>query len=216
MRKPLLSSPLAALACLSMAACAHLGGAPASASGDPWSLDYQPPLELDTKRVHLEPLAPEHVELDYAALMGSREHLMSTLHWGNWPSEDFTVEENRVDLERHWQEFQGNQAYAYTVLSPDRERCLGCVYLMPSDGEGWEMSAEMAYWVIESELANELDRHLLESLLTWFESDWAFDRVRWMIHEDNGRGLTLAADAGLTEAPAILPGHQGLLWSADA
>lgn len=216
MRKLLSPNVWAPLASLSLAACAQLGGAPASASGDPWSLEYQPPQELDTERVHLEPLAPKHVELDFAALMGSREHLQSTLHWGNWPSADFTVEENRVDLERHWQEFQGNQGYAYTVLSPDRERCLGCIYLMPSDGEGWEMSAEMAYWVIESELASELDRHLLENLLTWFDRAWAFDQVRWMIHEDNARGLQLAADADLAEVDAILPGHRGLLWRADA
>lgn len=196
---------------LGLASCASLSNGPE----DPWSLEYQPPRELNTERMHLEPLAPEHAELDFAALMGSREHLRDTLHWGNWPSADFTLEENREDLERHWEEFETRQAYAYTVLTPDRKRCIGCIYLNPRDDEGWEQSADMALWVVEDQLASELDRHLLEALLTWFESDWDFSSVRWFIHEDNQRSLLIADETGLEDTEAPIPGHFGRLWPSD-
>ncbi len=215
MRHPQPETRMAARAGPWLAASTPRGATDASSWPATSHLDYRPPLELDTDRVRLEPLAPEHVELDFAALMGSREHLQRTLHWGTWPSEDFTVEENRADLERHWQEFQGNQGYAYTVLAPDRSRCVGCVYLLPGNGEGWERSAELAFWVVEDELESQLDMHLLDSLLSWFEYAWAFEQVRWMIHQDNQRGLQLAAEVGLEEAAAPLPEHVGRLWRAD-
>lgn len=158
---------------------------------DPWSADFEPPRTLDTARVHLEPLAPKHTELDFAALMGSRGHLRDTLQWGDWPREDFTVEENRDDLERHWLEFEQREAFAYTVLTPDRSTCVGCVYLVPTPS-GDPASAALAYWVIESELDSELDEHLLESMLDWFDRAWPFERVLLPTHPDNQRGLELA------------------------
>jgi len=161
----------------------------------PWSADYDPPLVLDTARVHLEPLAPEHVELDFEALMGSREHLQRTLGWGDWPRVDFTLEENLADLERHWQEFVDREGYAYTVLSPDRSRCLGCVYLVPLPGTADDVAA-LAFWVIEPELATDLDRHLLESLTRWFDEQWSFRRVVLAENENNVRGRELAGELG--------------------
>ena len=60
---------------------------------NPWSSGFTPPQVLNIDSVHLEPLSPVHSELDFAALMSSREHLNRTLRWGDWPRPDFTVEE---------------------------------------------------------------------------------------------------------------------------
>lgn len=187
-------------------------------ASDPWSADFDPPGLLVTDRVRLEPLAPRHVELDFEALMGSREHLQRTLHWGDWPRADFTVEENRADLERHWGEFERREAYAYTVLAPDGSRCVGCIYLNPMRRDDLPDGAQagmLAYWVIEEELANDLDRHLLASLLTWFEDGWPLDLVFFLPHVDDGRGATLLADAGLAELDGSRPTHRTFVWEAD-
>ena len=40
-------------------------------------------------------------DLDYAAFMGSREHLRRTLEWGPWPKPDMTLEANAKDLANH-------------------------------------------------------------------------------------------------------------------
>ena len=127
--------------------------------------------------------------------MSSRLHLRRTLHWGDWPRDDFTLPENRADLQRHWDEFERREGYAYTVLMPDRSTCVGCVYLVPVPG-GADDLAMLAYWVIEPELAYNLDAHLFESLLAWFERDWPFRRVAISTHAENERGHAIARAAG--------------------
>ncbi len=171
----------------------------------PWfDTRYSPPTELSTSRMHLEPLAAQHVELDFAALMGSREHLQATLRWGSWPRGDFTVDENRKDLERHWQEFVDREGYAYTVLTPDRTRCIGCIYLEPTGTRASPTNeAALAYWVIEDELATDLDGHLLAEVIAWIERDWSFDRVVIPTHIDNKRGVAVAARVALQRLDSI-------------
>ena len=181
----------------------------------PWKQPrYVPPTGIETARMVLEPLAPRHVERDYAALMSSREHLQRTLQWGTWPREGFTLDENLADLEMHWREFEERVGFAYTVLTPDRQRCLGCVYFTPIDPSQLDVNrALFAYWVIEDELETELDRHLLESILTWVKSDWPFEAVGLLVHDDNTRGSELARAAELEVAEdAEVPGNQVYRW----
>jgi len=183
---------------------------PASPWHDP---SYAPPTRLVTSRILLEPLAGRHVELDYAALMGSREHLQRTLRWGDWPRTDFTLEENLGDLERHWQEFEDREGYAFTVLSLDRSQCLGCIYLEPADpNDRSTRDAMLAYWVIEEELASELDRHLLAEVLAWIERDWLFEKVVVPTHVDNDRGVRLADELGLDSVPTGSATHVIHVW----
>ena len=154
-----------------------------------WPKEFSPPKEFRTERIVLRPLAPKYAELDFQAAASSREHLQKTLHWGNWPSGDMTVEDNRNDLERHWKEFEAREAYAYTVLTPDAERCVGCVYINPADGN--PRAAEMAYWVVANELQNDLDEHLIQSVLGWIKDAWPLDLVVMPLHTENQRGIKI-------------------------
>jgi hypothetical protein len=183
----------------------------AHVDADPWSEGFAPPERLRTRQMALEPLKPEHAELDYAAFMGSREHLRRTLQWGNWPGDDATVEENRADLERHWREHQANEAYTYAVLAPDRSRSLGCVYLKPlPQGEQVPTAianlprpgVRIAYWVVEDSLANDLDHHLVQRMTRWLRSDWGVRTILMPIHRNDARGMRIAEELGYTALPA--------------
>ena len=166
-----------------------------SAGAGPWSPGFGPPGRLDTQRVHLEPLGPQHAELDHAAFMASREYLRRTLQWGDWPRADMTVDQNAADLRRYWTRFALREGYAYTVLSPDRTRCLGCVYLEPERiDHGADPSVLLAYWVAESELAADLDRHLVAAVLDWLASEWPFETVFVAPHAGDVRARALAAE----------------------
>lgn len=167
--------------------------APAPA-GNAWAPEFSPPWSHDAGRLHLEILRPEVAALDYAAFMSSREHLHRTLHWGSWPREDATLEDNKKDLARHLKEYEAREAYAYTVLTPGRDECVGCIYLNPSD-EG-PRTARMAYWVVEKGLASDLDAELLSAVARWIEADWPLDAIVLPLHVDNERGAELARDAG--------------------
>ena len=211
-RLPILSSHGLWLALALTAACANPSHDPAvpDPHPHPWSPEFDPPTALDTDRVHLEPLHPQHTAADYAAFMSSVDHLHRTLHWGPWPRPDFTLEENRRDLERHWKEFEAREAYAFTVQSSDRTRCVGCIYVNPvaerrlAPGVPRDpRAATLDFWVIESELATDLDRHLLAATLDWLERDWPFSVVYVPLHRENERGLAVARELGLVESPDL-------------
>ena len=91
-----------------------------------------------------------------------------------WPA-GLTLEQNLVDLGWHQKLFQLRQAFAYTVLDPAGERCLGCVYVDPTDEPGAE--AEVRLWVRDDPDADALDAHLEASVRAWLERDWPFGRV---------------------------------------
>ena len=67
------------------------------------------PTGLRTDELLLRTLRASDVELDYEAVMASREmlHLRSG---GRWPREDFTLEENLADLQQHEAEFHAARA----------------------------------------------------------------------------------------------------------
>ncbi len=88
------------------------------------------PTGMRTDELLLRTLRASDVELNYEAVMASREmlHLRSG---GGWPREGFTLEENLADLQQHEAEFHARTSFTYTVMDPTQTRCLGCVYIYP-------------------------------------------------------------------------------------
>lgn len=175
-------------------------------------MDFYPepkhvPEHLRTADLYLEMLAPEHVEMDYAAFMSSRPRLRL---WsgGRWPTDDFTLEDNLEDMVMHRDEFLDRVAFAYTVLNSDASRCEGCVYIYPwwrqrdhlkpvAEIELPDDAAIVTYWVRDDALDRELDRQLLAGLLNWFEREWEFNRVLFLANRDQQRDLAHFKEEGL-------------------
>lgn len=162
------------------------------AVGPPWTLAFTHPVPPRTERVQLRPLGPPVAELDHAAIMESRERLRRELKWGEWPAEGFTLEDNRLDLARHLAELERREAFAYSVLDPSGQRCLGCVYLEP-----WEPGAQLAVWVIDDEVATGLEEHLLQTVAAWVRAAWPLDRLIVPLRATNTRGRAVVAAMGL-------------------
>ena len=162
----------------------------------------QIPDELRTPRLFLRPLRATDVDLDFDAVMSSAAMLRSWSQSG-WPADDFTRAENLEDLRRHEREHVAREAFTFTVLDPAEARCLGCVYLQPLPPgartlrEGGAHPVRVGFWVRASEIANDLDRHLLSCLREWLAREWRFDCVLFAIAPDNARQAALLEDAGL-------------------
>ena len=159
----------------------------------PWMPRTAVPEPLKTTRFVLEPLDERHTALDFEALMSCRGRLREELEWGHWPPDDFTLESNRADLRRHHDEFTRGEAFAYTVLTPDRARCLGCIYVERCPEVG---GAQLAFWVIDD--AIDLEAALVTDVLQWVHSAWSIDRVLIPLREANARGMLLVRECGLT------------------
>jgi hypothetical protein len=181
--------------------------------------DSPVPGGIRTRRLLLQPLRASDVELDYAAVMSSPGMLRDWCQC-DWPADDFTLEENLADLQRHEREHLEKVAFTFTVLTPDAEKCLGCVYLTPPWSEeaqvcgGAAYPASVSFWVRQSEVSHNLDRHLLGTLLEWLKADWRFDCRLFTVSMKNERQRAIFQQAGLSLRLAFettqRPGH----WQA--
>jgi hypothetical protein len=134
---------------------------------------FVPPDGLDTSDFQLRPLGPEHDASDYAAWTSSFDHIDATPGWQDidWPR-PMTPDDNRGDLERHAADFVARRGFTYTVLRPDTDEVIGCVYIYPAkDGPG----AHIRSWVRAADAG--LDEPLYRAVTDWLERAWPFARV---------------------------------------
>jgi RimJ/RimL family protein N-acetyltransferase len=136
--------------------------------------DFEIPALLETDRFRLRMLSVDEVEKDYEAVIESRE-LLHTMFGDPWPRPGFTLEENLADLERHQQEFLNRKAFAYTVVSLDETKVLGCVYINPP--ETTDSDAVVIMWVRAREYDKGLDKILFNAVKDWISSNWPFKKV---------------------------------------
>lgn len=161
---------------------------------------------LQTEEFLVRPLRATDVELDYDAVVTSRAELF--LHSsGSWPREGFTLQENLADLVRHEQEHLARVAFTYTVMNRAETQCLGCLYINPlrqllqraalSAGHIPAESAYVTFWVRQSHLQDNLDRRLLQSLVAWFQTEWAFSQVAFVAQKAQTHQIQLFEEMGM-------------------
>jgi YVTN family beta-propeller protein len=79
------------------------------------------------------------------------------------------------ELKRHEWEFQHHTAFAYGLLSPDKQSELGCVYINPSTKAGYD--ATVRIWVTKQGAAAGLDPVLEKTVRAWVAAKWPFKKV---------------------------------------
>ena len=136
--------------------------------------DFAVPERLDTAEFRLRMLTIRDVVQDYDAVTSSATHLRSIWPDGTWP-EGLTLEQNLIDLGWHQKEFQRRSSFAYTVVTPDESRVVGCVYLYPTRKRGFD--AEVYLWALQSELATGLEQRLHSVVRDWIARDWPLRAV---------------------------------------
>ena len=151
----------------------------------PEGFDHPERLELPTGH-HLRPIRETDVDIDYPAVMGSRDRLWQIFGpaWG-WPPADMTHEQDRVDLARHEQEAQAHQSFNYAVFDADETQLLGCVYIDPPERVGAD--AEISWWVVDAMVGTPLEEELDRAVPVWIATRWPFQSPRYI-----GRDLTWA------------------------
>ena len=133
------------------------------------------PPGIETEDFRLRMLTINDLVKDYDAVMTSVEHLRGVFGPGDaWP-EGLTLEADLVDLGWHQKEFELRSSFAYTVMSLDESRCLGCVYVEPSEKHGYD--ARVILWVRFSEARSGLDEKLFSTVKRWLSEQWWFTDV---------------------------------------
>jgi hypothetical protein len=129
---------------------------------------FEVPRGLEHDRFRLRKLTIDDVVKDFEAINERVDH-------EGVPQPPFvdTVSLNLVDLGWHQKEFDLRRSFAYTVVTPDESRVLGCVYLNPSETH----DARVRLWVRRSAFEDGLDPVLEGAVREWVATCWPFERV---------------------------------------
>ena len=141
---------------------------------------YPQRVELPTGH-HMRPIRETDVDIDYPAMMGSRERLWDKYGeaWG-WPAATITYEADRADLARHEAEMVARETFNYAVLNADESELLGCVYIDPADSDSPKNAdAVVSWWVVDREVGGSLERALDEFVPRWLSETWGFTRPHY-------------------------------------
>lgn len=145
--------------------------------------DFEHPKRVDVDDAHhLRPISEADVDLDYPAVMGSRERLWATFGkaWG-WPPETMTYEQDRKDLAWHEDEIEANKSFNYALFDTDETALLGCVYVDPPEKIGAD--ADISWWVVDDLVGSEVEAALAALVPTWINQAWPFDDPRYIGHD---------------------------------
>ena len=135
-------------------------------------------VELTTGH-HLRPIRESDADIDYPAVMGSRDRLWAKYGeaWG-WPSTTMTLEQDRDDLAHHEAEIAAHETFNYAILDANETELLGCVYIdPPAPGSPSGADAVVSWWVVDRMAGSDLDRELGELVPRWLDDAWGFRAV---------------------------------------
>jgi hypothetical protein len=145
----------------------------------PWLREgfrYQAWVELPTGH-HLRPIREADVDIDFPAVMGSRERLWAKYGeaWG-WPRADMSYEEDRKDLACHEAEIAARETFNYAVLDEAETKLLGCVYIDPPDEQSPRgTDAIVSWWLVDDAVGTDLERALERFVPRWLTETWGFE-----------------------------------------
>jgi hypothetical protein len=144
--------------------------------------DFAHPERLDLPTGHhLRPIRADDADIDYPAVMGSRERLWAKYGdaWG-WPPAHMTLEADRDDLAHHEEEIAAHETFNYAVLDEGETELLGCVYIDPADDRSPQGSdAVSSWWVVDREAGCSLERALDDTVPGWLTDTWGFRSVHY-------------------------------------
>ena len=128
---------------------------------------------------HLRPIRATDVDIDYVAVMGSRERLWSIYGraWG-WPPATMTLEQDREDLARHEAEIEAHESFNYALFDPAESELLGCVYVDPPAKQGAD--AEISWWVVDWLVGSPVEIELDAFVPQWIATAWPFQAPRFV------------------------------------
>lgn len=149
----------------------------AVSAGSQWPFvpaDFKVPATLEKSTYRLRMLTVNDVVKDYDAVMSSETHIQEFGRPGmTWPT-GLTFEEDLIDLGWHQKEFMNRTSFAYTVVSSDESRVIGCVYINPTRKQGAD--AAVFLWTRPPEQLDFLDEARLRSdVRAWLKREWPFE-----------------------------------------
>lgn len=128
---------------------------------------------------HLRPLTAADIDMQMAAVAGSRESIWAVFGaaWG-WPADDLSRERELLNLTRTEAEAAAHESFAYALLPRDEGALLGTVYVDPPGRPGAD--AEVSWWLVDHLAGSRLAASLEGFVRGWIATSWPFRRPRYL------------------------------------
>ena len=136
--------------------------------------DFELSAGFETSEFRVRPITVADAEKDYEAVMESIDVIHSSFLDDSWPTESFTLDQNRRDLGAKERKFERRHSFTYTVVSPDESQVLGCVYINKGINGP---DAAVFMWIRPSANDTGLDSRLEAAVRDWMKKDWPFGWV---------------------------------------
>jgi len=172
----------------------------------PFLLNVNIPKYLSTRNCFLEPLSTDHLQLDYEAVMESKNFLRL---WSKstWPDDHFQLEDNLKDLQNHDWEHQNRIAFTYTILNPGKNQCLGCIYINPNlritavtENERILLNQKpgnIRFWLRNSIQNTPKENIIIQELISWFVEVWKLETLLFSCNKQIPEQIELFRNNGL-------------------
>ncbi|WP_286262055.1 hypothetical protein [Thalassotalea atypica] len=136
--------------------------------------NFKIPISFDVKDFHICPLDRNVAELDFEAVMSCHNELRGVFGPNDsWPKPHMTLADSIASLLVHEDEFKNREAFAYSVLTTDKNICLGSIYIDPCNLKQYE--CEVYFWVRSDRI--DLENKLFAFISSWLQKEWPFKNV---------------------------------------
>jgi RimJ/RimL family protein N-acetyltransferase len=172
------------------------------------------PTGLCTAAFTIEPLTPANAELDYECYLASPD-VIRVHSDGRWPLDGFTLAQDLAAAARHDIDHQAGRSFAFVVLTPARDRALGCVYLNPPSAGLAATSARVTFWIRQDRQRTDLPRLVAGAVNRWLLDVWPLDTHVFRIMSAETASRSALEAIGCTQIVVDDPGEsRPYLWFA--
>jgi hypothetical protein len=171
----------------------------------------------------IEPLTRQLLQLDTAAYTSSPVNI-ARHSAGRWKVEGFTTAENLELLRHHEDEHAAGRAFAHALLTTQREREIGCVYLQRlSDfeartgtavaglGQHGGTAAMVTFWLVDDADQRPPAEHVVAELEDWLK-EWGAALPVFRCLPEETETVTALERRGLARLPVRSAGPLPYLW----
>ena len=123
---------------------------------------------VETDEFLIRPLQVADAELDYAAVMASAPELRKQFD-NQWPPDDFSVAQNRNEIEIHQSQFESGELFTFTIIRTDGSEVLGCVYIAIDKASSKQT---ILGWLRSDLRENSLRQRIADTVDQWLGAHW--------------------------------------------
>lgn len=126
-------------------------------------------------------LCAKDVYMDLVAITTSHNEIKKYRgNAGDWPTPDYSIEENLIDLCWHQREFEFKNSFAFILEDTKDSKEFGCIYIYPIgfrtevtlDTEKFD--ADISWWISKEFLNEQTYTRLSVDIKMWIETQWPF------------------------------------------